>query len=30
MQYAEKADLGAETARVARDFEQGFGASTKQ
>src|SRR5271166_1768946 len=30
MQHAEEADLGAETARGARDFEQGFGAGTKQ
>ena len=30
MQHAEEADLGAETARCARDFEQGFGAGTKQ
>jgi hypothetical protein len=30
MQHAEEADLSAETARGARDFEQGFGAGTKQ
>src|SRR6266849_11033951 len=30
MQHAEEADLGAETARGARHFEQGFGAGTKQ